>query len=91
MQDYQFLTIVIGFATLFVGIVAVFALLWKISSDNRKAATARHKEAQDLRKEMYQMQSVLSHEIRAVGECVARIEGRLDEKQSWRRAEELVQ
>ncbi len=92
MEDYQFYMIV-G-SVIAIGL-AIIAFLWKISSDYRKADAARHKEVQgfmnDLRMEMHQMRIDLSEDIHELGERVVRVEGRLDEKESWRRTEELVQ
>ena len=85
MHDYQFWTLV-GLVS--ANTIALFAFLWKISSDNRKSDAARHKEMEVLRKDMHQMEIRLSKDIRDVDERVAGIAGRLDERQSMRRHKE---
>jgi len=81
MEDYPFWAL---FGTLIGGVITILAFQWKMWIDSRK-------DTQALREEMHQMRIDLSEDIHAVGERVARIEGRLDEMQSWSRDEELVQ
>ncbi|MCY3999644.1 MAG: hypothetical protein OXF84_02390 [Bacteroidetes bacterium] len=73
MQEYQFWAMMGGF-------VAILVFLWKISSDNRKADEARHRDIQTLRAEMNNMRFDLSAEIRNLAERLARMEGRQEER-----------